>query len=158
MVRTQTKIKLDRSGHATLKPGEIVSSGNRIMWCNVYNKMLDFVPFLMYTLTPIDDVIDLASRVGGISTVQLYAQTRMMRYAKNVSLVKLVEGVNQDLEVYEMRLPWWRRLLSMFKPITVYGYRWSPASGRLEKVVIELRGLRLKPKIAEKHVYSIKNV
>jgi len=143
-----------------LKPGEIVSFGDRIVWVNVIPRGSE-LGCIVYIAEPLsrDGVEYIKNTRSGTALALIGKLThcgvidRILRKKVkpfDIRLAKVIMWVSHDYEVYEMKIPVWRRILAIFKPIRIYGYRWSVKDEKIEMIVVEFRGLSLKPRIVEK--------
>jgi len=146
-----------------IRPGEIVSFGDRIAWCTLTpsNPGTD-ICIIVYTPFKIDDTwIQRAKEkkdptyleMGYWLTMSREAEWELRKRIKPFRIKKLAMGwasILQYYDLYEMRVPMWRRILAIFRPIKMYGYRWDPKEKKIEMIEIHFKGLKLKPKIVKR--------
>jgi len=157
MAQTQTQVQ-------TLRPGEIVSFGDRIVWVTVTPSNPVDVDCIMYAPLEIPEwYIRRAKETGDSAYLTLGYWTVMGREAemelkgkiKSYRIRKVAMGwasMLQYYDVYEMKVPLWRRILAILKPIRIYGYLWKGKEKIVKMAIIEFRGLKLKPRIVSETV------
>lgn len=142
-----------------MRPGEIVSLGDRIAWANVVPRG-DDLDAVFYTTVPIkdEDLQYIKEKKSGI-LLCLFARLalhrdldkllRMKKKPYDIILKKVVMYVSHDVELYEMQVSKWRRLLSYLRPIKIYRYCYSAKDNTITVHVISFRGMNLKPKVVK---------
>ena len=95
--------------------------------------------FCLFSPTPIDYFVE-HSCCPELVAASLYSVYNRYRYG-------VVHGgmghlsPRDQYRVVVFRVPLWRKLLSLFKPVKVYGYKWDGRSHRWERCVFYIRWL-----------------
>ena len=158
-IQTQAQFAQPQTNQIAIKPGEIISLGDRIAWTNVVPRGSE-LDAVFYSTHPMEyDVLSYIMEKGDCIALCLYARVafhkdldRIMRHrfiGRDIELKRVIMHVLHDIELYEMRVSTWRRLLSYIVPIKVYRYYYSAKDRSITIHVIEFKGMRLKPRIVK---------